>query len=227
MPDAMPGATRDATLIELCRRLADPTRLAGGGVAAAASAALAASLAELVVALSMKRRVNQGIRAELAADMSRLARLRDQLVQGADADIAAFVNLMEEQRSARTSGERAAYRAALQVAAASPLELADSALVVLRISAKRIPAAAPFAASDLVAAAALAGGAIDAALAMAEVNLELMRSERDPALDAALASMAQTRARIAVEAATALERMSESTRVDHDEEGSVGVGDAS
>jgi len=171
--------------------------------------------------------VNQGIQAELAADMARLARLKDQLLEASDADIAAFVNLMEAQRSARSSGERAAFRAALQVAAASPLELAGTTLAVLNVAVNRVHNAAPFAASDLVAAAALAGGAIDAALAMADVNLALMRSERDPALDGALANMEQTRARIAREAAAALEHLVESTRVDHTKEGSVSDGEAS
>jgi formiminotetrahydrofolate cyclodeaminase len=207
--------TRDSTLDELCRRLADPVQLAGGGVAAAASAALAASLAELVVRLSLRRRANRSLQAELSADQERLAQLRDTLLAASDTDIAAFVNLMAAQRLARDTGDRTDFRVALQTAASSPLELSGSALAVLEISANRIANAAPFAASDLVAAAALAGGAIDAALAMADVNLVLMRAERDPALDEAVVELEATRASLTAAAKSALARVLESIPVDH------------
>lgn len=172
----------DIRLGELAAQLADPARLSGGGVAAAASAALAGGLAELVVTLSLRRRANQAERAALLTDAARLRALRIDLLQAADRDAAAFANLMDAQRAAAASGNRLSYRAALTEAAVSPIDLAELALEVAEIAARRTPNAPRFAASDLTASVAMCRGAVEAALATAQINIALLTDEQDAGL---------------------------------------------
>lgn len=172
----------DIRLGDLAAQLADPAHVSGGGVAAAASASLAGGLAELVVTLSLRRRANQADRAALLTDAERLRALRIELFHAADRDAAAFADLMDAQRAATASGNRHGYRVSLTEAAVSPIDLAELALEVAEIAERRTPNAPRFAASDLTASVAMCRGAVEAALATAQINIALLVDERDPDL---------------------------------------------
>jgi formiminotetrahydrofolate cyclodeaminase len=77
--------------------------------------------------------------------------------------------------SARSVGDRAELQAALQAAAESSIEIARLAGEVCSIADGQIPHASRFTVSDLGASAALARGAVTAALLTAEVNVALLR----------------------------------------------------
>lgn len=170
-------------LAQVAGRLADPQQPAGGGVAAAATLALAAATAELVATLSLRRKSVQPRRAELEEIRHRLVDLQARFLAAADEDIAVLSDLLAAQRAARPATDAApdAQRAAkealersLTLAAETPIALAQDGLALLRLVLATVPFAARFTVSDLGAAAGLAQGAIEAALLMSEVNVGLL-----------------------------------------------------
>jgi len=173
----------EQSLAGVAGRLADPQQPAGGGVAAAATLALAAATAELVATLSLRRKSVQPHRAEVEEIRDRLGHLQTRFLAAADEDIAVLSDLLEAHRAARPSAgvgpqaQRAAEEAlqrSLTLAAETPITLAQDGLALLRLVLAAVPFAARFTVSDLGAAAALAQGAIEAALLMSEVNLGLL-----------------------------------------------------
>jgi formiminotetrahydrofolate cyclodeaminase len=160
-------------------QIGDPQVFSGGGSVAAIGAAGAAALALLVTRLSARRRSNADRREALTAAISRIEQLQQRLYAAADADIACLDRLLIAQRGARSGGSRADYLAALTDAATSPIELAETSLVLLGEIAAQSESATRFTVSDLGAAAVLAEGAARAALLTAEVNLALLREMPD------------------------------------------------
>jgi formiminotetrahydrofolate cyclodeaminase len=190
---------------------ADPAIFSGGGSVAAMTAAGAASLALLVMQLSERRRTNADRRAEISAAIGRVEQLRDRCFAAADADIACLDRLLIAQRGLKTGGARSVYLTALAAAAASPIELADTAIALLDEIAAQLAPATRFTISDLGAAAVLADGAARAALLTAEVNIALLRDAADS--DAALVQdLEQRRSTAYLRARHVADRVEASTR---------------
>ena len=150
-------------LNEFLEDLAAPTATPGGGSAAAAGAAMAASLGAMV----------SGLAKLPAAEFDRSRRFfADAVVRDAEAYngvIAAYRRPKEERRPY--------VEQALEQAARVPLEVAEEAAAV-RQSLKTLAQAAPSKfASDVETALALAGAAIEGALANVRINLASIKNE--------------------------------------------------
>lgn len=172
------------TARELNRVVSDPAVFCGGGSVAALTGSGAASLIELVLRLSSKRRANREFRESIENDLQRSHEIQDTLYQLADQDIEVLDALLIAQRAAKESEDRAGYVAALLGAANSPLAIGRECIALLEIIDAQLARATRFTVSDLGAAAALAQSAVQAVVFTAEVNLALLREERaeDPSV---------------------------------------------
>lgn len=177
----------------IAAQVADPAHHSGGVVVAAVTLAGAAATAELVFELAARRKRNARRSGEIKEATAELQRLREQFLTAADRDVAVFQHLIEAQREAQErrdsshgDGEAATRLVAAYLAAAdSPLSLAEAALGLMRLVEDHLDLGTRFTVSDLGAAAALAHGAIGAALLTAETNLALAHPHGDTAGDRA------------------------------------------
>jgi formiminotetrahydrofolate cyclodeaminase len=167
----------DQSLRSLVRQVADPDQHAGGGVIVGMTLAGAAASAELVLRLAMKRKSLAPRRDEIAALLDRVTDARRTFEGSADEDRTAFEELVAVQRSVKqlpdpTSAEAKQRLNDAYVRAASvPLSLARQALDLMRNAEAGLQFASRFTVSDIGAAAALAHGALEAALLTVQANL--------------------------------------------------------
>lgn len=159
------------------RRIADPEVFCGGGSVAALACAGAAASALLVFRLSHRRKSNAPRKDEIAASIAAAERLIEGFYAAADADIAALQGLLDAQRAAKETGDRAPYYASLERAALAPIHIAEQVGELLDLVAPHLPIATRFTISDLGAAATIAEGAARGALLTAEVNIALLRDD--------------------------------------------------
>ena len=122
MPDE-PRPIADS-MEEWYERIAAPTASPGGGAAAALTAALAASLVEMVAGLTIERKQYAAIHDQAERVRARAAVLRHELIELASADAESFEGFVralalprttELERSRRADAKRAALQQASQV----------------------------------------------------------------------------------------------------------------
>jgi glutamate formiminotransferase / formiminotetrahydrofolate cyclodeaminase len=174
--------------------LAAPTAVPGGGSAAAATAAMAAGLAEMVASKSRGKKAYSQFENQLTDALTRLAALRIHLTSAIDADAEAYKAVMTAFKEAKDSPDNEALvPAALKQAAAVPLGVAERAVEVERIATALKPITNPSMKSDLTTAIALAQAARAGAIANVEINLESFK----PVSADVEAFLQQTRNRVA------------------------------
>jgi glutamate formiminotransferase/formiminotetrahydrofolate cyclodeaminase len=157
-------------------QLAAPTATPGGGSAAAASAAMAAGLATMVASMSRGKKAYLQHERELSEAIARLGNLREELKAAIDGDAEAYSAVMKAYRMAKNSaGADVIIDAALKQATSVPLGVAEQARDVAGLAEKLRPITNPNLKSDLTTALALAGAAIEGALANVEINLESLK----------------------------------------------------
>ncbi len=189
-----PGAGPLAGVAPFIEQLAAPTATPGGGSAAAASGAMAAALAGMVAAMSRGKKAYAQYEPQLSEAIARLTLLREELKAAIDADAASYNAVMKAYRAARESPNgKSLINDALREASTVPLGVAGRAAEVAGIAAGLRAITSPMMKSDLTAAIALAGAAVQGALANVEINLDSI--EPGSADDEAF--VAQTRARAA------------------------------
>jgi formiminotetrahydrofolate cyclodeaminase len=161
-------------------QLAAPTVTPGGGSASAAAGAMAAALAHMVAAMSRGRKAYLQYEQQLSEAIARLARLREQLKAGIDADAESYNRVVAAYKQAKTApdGGEALIDAALKGATLVPLETAQQAGEVAAVAESLRPVTNPNMASDLTVAVALAGAARTGALSNVEINLALIKDAR-------------------------------------------------
>jgi len=158
-------------------QLAAPTATPGGGSAAAASGAMAAGLAAMVASLSRGKKAYAQYEPQLSDGVKRLAVLREDLKVAIDADAASYNAVMKAYKAAKESANGPALiNAALREAAAVPLRVAQRAVEVAQIANGFFGITSPMMKSDLTTSIALAGAAIEGALANADINLDSMEA---------------------------------------------------
>jgi len=159
-------------------QLAAPTATPGGGSAAAASAAMAAALAAMVASMSRGKKAYLQCERELSEAIARLSQLREELKAAIDADAESYNAVMKAYKQAKDSANAdGIINAALKQATSVPLSVAERAREVAGITEKLKPITNPNMKSDLTTALALAGAAIEGALANVEINLESLKDE--------------------------------------------------
>lgn len=203
----------DTTAREFLGTIADPDVFSGGGSVAAVTGAGAASTALLVLRLNAKRKRNAGSLPVIERGISQLTELVDRLFRAADDDIATLQQLLDAQRSSKTTGKLDEYSAVLQKAAAGPISIAESIGEVLDVVVPQMEITTRFTVSDLGAAAVLAEGAARAALLTAEVNIALLRDLADPPNEAiqGLESRLRTIRRAIMDSSERIERTTRAT----------------
>jgi formiminotetrahydrofolate cyclodeaminase len=169
-------ATRDQPVGEWLAAVGSDAPAPGGGAAAAVTASLAASLVEMVCALTIGKPAFAADEQHVTGIRAAARELRLTALALADHDAAAFTALMAAYRKPReTDGQRAERTAAIQAAslraATVPLEIAATAAGVAGLAAQLPGRSNPRVLSDVGVAAACADAAIVSAAINVEVNL--------------------------------------------------------
>ncbi|MFZ1085383.1 MAG: glutamate formimidoyltransferase [Terracidiphilus sp.] len=176
-------------------QLASPTATPGGGSAAAAAAAMAAGLGSMVATMSRGKKAYLQYESQLSEAVARLTPLREELKTAIDADAEAYNLVMRAYKAARESADGGkAIHAALRQATQVPLGVAEKAVEIARIATDLKPISNPNMSSDLITAIALAGAALEGALANVAINLDSIQPDSPD--DEAFVS--ETRKRVAV-----------------------------
>jgi glutamate formiminotransferase / formiminotetrahydrofolate cyclodeaminase len=173
-------------------QLAAPTATPGGGSAAAAVGAMAAGLAGMVASMSRGKKAYLQYESQLSEAIAKLTPLREELKSAIDADAESYNVVMKAYKSAKESADgNRAIIAALRQATSVPLGVAEKSVEVARIANQLKTISNPNMGSDLVTAVALAGAALEGALANVAINLSSI--DQDLPEDAAFVIQTQKR----------------------------------
>jgi glutamate formiminotransferase/formiminotetrahydrofolate cyclodeaminase len=171
-------------LRELTTRLSSRAPVPGGGSAAAIAGALGAGLVSMVVELTAGRPEAADTTPELLEIGEAARRRRDDLLDLAEEDAAAYDAVVRARRLPReTDTEREAREqavaAAMGQAADAPLRACRAAYEVLELAARVAPIGNPNAASDAGVAAQLASAGVRGAALNVRINLPYLAAD-DP-----------------------------------------------
>ncbi|MEO8681211.1 MAG: cyclodeaminase/cyclohydrolase family protein [Vicinamibacterales bacterium] len=198
------------TVQQFLDALASPDPTPGGGTAAAITGAMGASLLIMVAGLAKSRTNSDDEKAALAQARAPLTAVRDRLVQLADADTAAFDEVMGAYRLPKASDEEKAARAAaieraLQLATTAPLETLTQCALGIEVAMVVAANGNRSAASDV----GVAIGLLEAAAAGADANVRInLESLKDLSFKTATAAATDSvSARVAAQAAGARARL--------------------
>jgi formiminotetrahydrofolate cyclodeaminase len=170
---------RDDKIGDWLDDLASDSSAPGGGAAAALDAAVGAALISMVCNLTTGRpRYAEHDETNKAA-LDAATRLRNEALELADADEAAFTKVTDAYKLPRnTDEEKAARTAAIQAslidAAGVPLRTAALCAEVIALAVKIEPTSNTNLISDVAVAAASARAALDSAALNVEINLAAM-----------------------------------------------------
>ncbi len=208
VPEDPVKSDRHVPLVDLPARtlvaqVADPAHNSGGGVAAGLALAAAAASAELVLKLAARRKSLAADRPRIEPLLDVVAAHRSSFEDAADRDVAAFSQLVEAQRAAKELKEAQPEAAHLALqrayvhAASVPLAFAEEGLAFMYEVEAGLEFASRFTISDLGAAAALARGAIDAALLTVDANLSYVDDDSADEMKSRLARIHSEAAEVA------------------------------
>jgi len=159
-------------------QLAAPTAAPGGGCASAAAGAMAAGLGGMVAGMSRGKKAYLQYERELSDAIARLAEIREELKTSIDADAASFNQVMAAFKKVREHPEEQTdLDAALKQATNVPLVVAERSREVSQVLERLRSMTNPKMASDLAVGLALAGAAVEGALANVEINLTDLSDE--------------------------------------------------
>jgi len=174
-----------------CDELASAEPSPGGGTAAAAAGAMAASLLSMVCGITLKNKKHEGNWSKLAVLKEESDALSSLLLRLAADDALAYDKVVETTRAKRTApadGKAVtAYADAVRVAMEVPMSTAEACVKVLRLSENVASTGTKSASSDIEVARRLAGAGVDGALANVLINLPYC-------MDASFASTAKGKA---------------------------------
>lgn len=175
-------ALRDESLRALLEKFSAATPTPGGGSAAACVGSIAASLVAMVAGLTLGKKAYQPVEQEMHSVLSEAIKLRDELLECAERDSAAFTAVMaayklpKETEAARAEREHA-IQSALKGATEVPYQTALRCQRVLELAEIVVTKGNKSALSDGGAAAVLAEGALQAALLNIAINLSAISDE--------------------------------------------------
>lgn len=159
-------------------QLAAPTAAPGGGSASAAAGAMAAGLGSMVAVMSRGKKAYLQYEQQLGEAIRRLAEIREELKAAIDADASAFHEVMAAFKKAKDNPDaQSEVDGSLKTATTIPLTVAERAREVRTILESLRPITNPKMASDITVGLALAGAAVEGALANVEINLGDLKEE--------------------------------------------------
>jgi formiminotetrahydrofolate cyclodeaminase len=157
---------KNQTVEEFLEQVADKNPTPGGGSVAAVTAALAASLVEMVCNLTIGKKGYEEVEARVKNISQKVSEIRLELMDLADADSEAFQKVMEAYKTKDNSKIKAALYWAIEIpdrVKRLSEEVQAMALEIAKIGNKN-------AYSDAVSAESLANAAIEAAGENIEIN---------------------------------------------------------
>jgi glutamate formiminotransferase/formiminotetrahydrofolate cyclodeaminase len=153
-------------------QLAAPVAAPGGGSAAAAAGAMAAGLGSMVAGMSRGKKAYLQYETPLSDAIAQLANLREEFKAAADADTAAYEDVVKAFRKVKQDpSAQGEVNVALKQATNVPLGVAQNAHMAIGILESLRPITNPKMASDLTTGLALARASREGALANVEINL--------------------------------------------------------
>lgn len=167
---------RDLTIPEFLEKTASNTPVPGGGSVAALSAAVAASLAEMVAHLSIGKKGLEAAGDEMKAIVSMASAYRETLLHDIDRDSDAFNQVMAAFKLPKNTAEEVkqrhlAIQEGLKTAALVPLRVAKDAFKILEMAGTVVIKGNKNAVTDGVVAAMMARTAVLSALYNVKINL--------------------------------------------------------
>lgn len=169
------GLNSRRELTVFCNDLASDKASPGGGTASAAAGAMAASLLEMVLGLSLKSKKRAADWDEIRRLMRRAEVLREEMVRLSEEDAAAYDALADRARAAKESDGSVGgkdYEDALRRAAEVPMRTARACAEVIRLATRTREIGIPSASSDVGVALHLAMAGFRGAAMNVLVNLD-------------------------------------------------------
>ena len=167
---------RDLTIPEFLEKTASNTPVPGGGSVAALSAAVAASLAEMVAHLTIGKKGLEAAEDEMKAIVSMASASRETLLHDIDRDSEAFNQVMAAFKLPKKTEEEVrqrhlAIQEGLKTAALVPLRVAKDAFKILKMAGTVVIKGNKNAVTDGIVAAMMARTAVLSALYNVKINL--------------------------------------------------------
>ena len=167
---------RDLTIPEFLEKTASNTPVPGGGSVAALSAAVAASLAEMVAHLTIGKKDLEAAEDEMKAIVSMASAYRETLLNDIDRDSDAFNQVMAAFKLPKNTEEEVrqrhlAIQEGLKTAALVPLRVAKDAFKILKMAGTVVIKGNKNAVTDGMVAAMMARTAVLSALYNVKINL--------------------------------------------------------
>ena len=173
---------RDKTLVRFGDELASSSPSPGGGGAAALAGGLAAALGGMVVSLTIGKPKYAANESTLRALGERAQKARSELLDMIDGDAEAFAPLARAYSLPKDAPDRSVIlEDALRRAAAAPARIAELCCEVIEILEGCAALGSLLVLSDAASGAALAEGALRAAVINVKVNTALMRNHNHAA----------------------------------------------
>jgi glutamate formiminotransferase/formiminotetrahydrofolate cyclodeaminase len=162
--------------------VAEPSATPGGGSVSALAGALAASLGQMVAALSRKKKSQAALVGQLSEHLEALRRDADQLIEAIDSDAASYERVLAAFKlpqgdPAEIAKREAAIEETSKGAADVPMRVAERAVALFERLGQLQAIAAASMKSDLRVARLLAEAGARGAIANVEINLEGIRDE--------------------------------------------------
>ena len=168
------------TIKEYLEKTASNTAVPGGGSGAALSAAVAASLVEMVAKLTIDKKGFEEVQAQMKKIVKRASESRQKLTEQIDRDSDAYNQVMTAYKLPRKTEEEKKLRSeaiqnGLKQAALVPLGVAQDALVIIELARKVVAKGNRNAVTDGAVGAMLARTAAMGALFNVKINLSAIK----------------------------------------------------
>lgn len=167
---------RKLTVEEFLQKANSPKPVPGGGSVAALTGALASSMGQMVLNLTIGKEKYKQFEADCKTHLASLEKTQEMMLQLMEEDIAAFSGYSEVRKLAKEDPTRPAkMAAAMQVCVAVPQEICAVALAMLDDMDKIKDKANLFLLGDLGVAAVLAATTVKAAAFNVKANLSSIK----------------------------------------------------
>lgn len=173
----------DLTVKEFLAKTASNAAVPGGGSVAALSAAIAASLSEMVANLTLGKAGFEAVEEEMKEIAKHASQYREKLVKDIDRDSDAFTGVLAAYKLPKHTEEeqrerKAAVQEALKNASSVPLNVAEDALAILELAGRVLKKGNENAVTDGAVAVMMARTAVLSALYNVKINLVSVTDEK-------------------------------------------------
>jgi formiminotetrahydrofolate cyclodeaminase len=181
-PSRRTALLEELPISEFLEETASNSPVPGGGSVAALSAAIAASLVEMVANLTVGRKGFDAVAVEMQHIVERARSCRQRLMLNIDRDAESFARVVVALKLPKATAEErqernAAVQEAFKEAARIPLEVARDAQIILDLAGAVVEEGNRNAVTDGLVGAMMARTAVLSALYNVRINLDSIRDE--------------------------------------------------